>query len=68
MTRAAVFLVLGLMAASPALAQAPQNATGRAPVPNVRAPVASVVQPSVAPAPAGNPPEDPAGVSRPAGV
>lgn len=50
MTRAALLLLRGLLAAplivSPALAQAPQTATGRAPVPNVRAPL----QPSAAPA------------------
>ncbi len=50
MTRAALLLLLGLLAAplivSPAFAQAPQTATGRAPVPNVRAPL----QPSAAPA------------------
>jgi len=56
-----LLLLLGLLAALPAFAQAPQNATGRAPVPNVRAPVASVAQPSVAPAPAGNPPQGTAG-------
>jgi endonuclease YncB( thermonuclease family) len=47
-TRAALLLLLGLLSASPALAQAPQTATGRAPVPNIRAPL----QPSATPAPA----------------
>ena len=40
MTRAALLLLLGLLpvplVVSPALAQAPQTATGRAPVPNIR--------------------------------
>ena len=51
MTRGALLLLLGLLAAPlsmrPALAQAPQTATGRAPVPNIRAPL----QPSATPAP-----------------
>jgi len=47
-TRVALLLLLGLLSASPALAQAPQTATGRAPVPNIRAPL----QPSATPAPA----------------
>jgi endonuclease YncB( thermonuclease family) len=48
--------LLGLLASSQALAQAPQTATGRAPVPNIRAPL----QPSATPAPA-----DKAAASRP---
>lgn len=51
MTRAAFLLLLGLLPAplvvSTAFAQAPQAATGRAPVPNIRAPL----QPSATPAP-----------------
>ncbi len=51
MTRAALLLLLGLLpvplVASTAWAQAPQTATGRAPVPNIRAPL----QPSATPAP-----------------
>lgn len=61
MTRAALLLLLGLLpaplAASPASAQAPQTVTGRAPVPNIRAPL----QPSATPAPT-----DKAAASRPA--
>ena len=61
MTRAALLLLLGLLAApfvvSPALAQAPQTATGRAPVPNIRAPL----QPSATAAPT-----DKAAAARPA--
>jgi endonuclease YncB( thermonuclease family) len=55
--RVALLLLLGLLVASPALAQAPQTATGRAPVPNIRAPL----QPSATPAPA---PTDKAAVPR----
>lgn len=52
MVRAALLLILGLLTAPPivlpAFAQAPSTITGRAPVPNVRAPLAPPAQPSAA--------------------
>lgn len=54
-TRAALLLSLCIFAAPSVLAQVPPTATGRAPVPNVRAPVPPKVQPSAAVAPAPGP-------------
>jgi endonuclease YncB( thermonuclease family) len=51
-TRGALLLLLGILAAPSVLAQVPPTATGRAPVPNVRAPVPPKVQSSAAVAPA----------------
>jgi endonuclease YncB( thermonuclease family) len=51
-TRGALLLLLGILTAPSVLAQVPPTATGRAPVPNVRAPVPPKVQSSAAVAPA----------------
>lgn len=60
-TRAALLLFLGILAMPSALAQSPPaTATGKAPVPNVRAPLPPKVQPSaaLAPAPLANAPSE----------
>ncbi|MDP1840686.1 MAG: thermonuclease family protein [Reyranella sp.] len=62
MTRAALLLLLGLFATWPALAQAPQAATGRAPVPNIRAPLQPPTTSAATPAPAST---DKAAAARP---
>lgn len=51
-TRAALLLLLGVLATSSVFAQSPPTAAGRAPVPNVRAALPPKVQSSAVPAPA----------------